>query len=177
MKSRILSNTHRLPHSIQFMASRILQKYSEKKRLHNIYKTQFDRNVLISLLTFPFIYPYSYRHTNYLETQIIGKVFCELGFNVDVLNYEDDSPIDYDKYQVMFGYGYPVNNYYLHSRSELQVIVYNTGRHHYVQNPATLVRVQDFYQKRGVSCGIRQICFKRLGRDCETSRCCNCFRQ
>lgn len=150
LKKRVVSYARYLPEPIRHKGSQIYSKYFHRKRLRNIYKTNYDQSVLLSLLTFPFIYPGSYRHTNYLETQIIGKVFYELGFNVDVINYDDNDPVDYDKYRVIFGFGNPVNRYYLRGDSQLCVIFYNAGRHNYHQNQATLNRIRDFHEKLGV---------------------------
>jgi len=67
---------------------KLVLKYTCKPVI-NYYKTDFKKNVLLSYIVAPFKSDSpNYTHTNFNESIIIAEVFRDLGFNVDVYNYD-----------------------------------------------------------------------------------------
>ena len=71
-----------------------------------------------------------------------------LKYNVDIVNYDDNRPVEYERYDLLIGFGTPVINSFAERYKPIKVISYLAGMHNYVQNLATLQRVEDVYHKR-----------------------------
>jgi len=94
----------------------------------NIYHTKYKKDVLISYITYPIRKGVLKTHQNILELQCLCEVFKSLGFNVDVVNYTYRGKIDYSKYDIIFGFGYPFGKSLTDkSSSKALKIAYLTG--------------------------------------------------
>jgi hypothetical protein len=120
-----------------------------KKPIKNYFKTNFKENVLISYITYPFKNGVNLGHTNTAEALEIAKVFHELGYKVDIVNYEYEGNLNYDKYSVVFGFGEPLINSFYRRNHKILTIYYGTGMHVIHQNHATLKRIEEVYKKKG----------------------------
>jgi len=120
-----------------------------KKPIKNYFKTNFKENVLISYITYPFKNGINLRHTNQAEALEIAKVFNELGYNVDIVDYYYERNINYNKYSVIFGFGEPLEKSFYSRNYKTLTVFYGTGMHVIHQNPATLKRIEEVYKKKG----------------------------
>jgi len=120
-----------------------------KRPIKNYFKTSFRENVLISYITYPFKKGINLRHTNYAEALEIAKVFNELGYSVDIVDYRYEGNLNYDKYSVIFGFGEPLIKSFYNRNHKILTIYYGTGMHVAHQNYATLKRIEDVYKKTG----------------------------
>jgi len=120
-----------------------------KRPIKNYFKTNFKENVLISYITYPFKKGINLGHSNQAEALEIAKVFRELGYNVDIVDYYYEGNLNYDKYSVIFGFGEPLINSFYHRSHEILTIYYGTGMHVIHQNNATLKRIEEVYKKKG----------------------------
>ena len=77
------------------------------------------------------------------------KVFNELGYNVDIVDYYYEGNINYDKYSIIFGFGEPLINSFYYRNYKILTIYYGTGMHVAHQNHATLKRIEEVYKKKG----------------------------
>jgi Glycosyl transferases group 1 len=125
-------------------------KIQLKSPLINIYNTGFDRNVLISYIRRPFKKGSDLKHTNSAEVLEIARVFKELKFNIDVVNYDYEGFLDYAKYDLIFGFGEPLNNCFDKKRKNTITIYYGTGMHVSTQNHNSLKRIENVHRKKGV---------------------------
>ena len=80
------------------------------KIIANMLKTPINiypgaNKVLICYITRPFKKNKARSHTNEQEVITIAKSFNELGYGVDVVDYNARSEIDYSKYKIIFGFG------------------------------------------------------------------------
>lgn len=120
-----------------------------KRPIINYFKTHHIKNVLISYIIYPFRRGISLAHTNYMEALEIAKVFNQLGYNVDIVDFNYGNNIDYSKYDIIFGFGEPLINSFYHRNYKILTIYYATGMHVIHQNHATLKRIEEVYKKKG----------------------------
>ena len=76
-------------------------RYFVEKPIFNLYHTDFKRYVLISYIVYPFKKVNKMYHTNYAESLAMSSVFKSLGYNVDIVNYNYNKKIMYEKYNVI----------------------------------------------------------------------------
>ena len=94
----------------------------------NLYKTNYDKNVLISYITYPIRKGIRKLHTNYMELFIIIDVLKSLNFNIDLADYNYEGNIDYGKYDLIFGLGLPFGKSFYEKRAKRTIkICYMTG--------------------------------------------------
>ncbi len=125
--------------------------YFKYRPLFNVNKTAHAQNALVSYITEPFVNAPSVAHTNLQEALALAKILDELKFNVDVMQYDDNSLIDYSKYSFIIGFGEPlINSYYAPETPKNCIrVFYGTGMHINDQNHATLKRVKEVFEKTG----------------------------
>lgn len=121
--------------------------------IKNVMKTKYQNRVLVSYLTKPFYSSSLSKHTNLNEVLAIVRVFHEMGFKVDVINYIKSVNFDLSEYDVVFGLGESVE-YALRYRSRLRskpfVIWHGTGSNPFYSNPLTIKRLNFTYRKTGM---------------------------
>lgn len=120
-----------------------------KSFIENFFKKKCNRKVLISYIVNPFEKG-SLTHTNFFEAMTIAEVFDELGYQVDIVQY-DTVKTDLEKYDVIYGFGESIEYFYAQKYSEkTKVICYSTGMHQFFQNIETLQRVKSLQKEKGV---------------------------
>jgi glycosyltransferase involved in cell wall biosynthesis len=139
-----------MPTPVRHFGNIFASSYFNFTHVNNFYHTNFSRRALISYITMPYILPETYLHTNTLESRLIAQAFHELGYQVDIYNYTYSGKINYDMYDVIFGFGTPVVNSFRLRTRNIKVISYIASMHNYVQNLQTLNRIEQFHQKHGI---------------------------
>ena len=126
--------------------------------LYNVFNRTYERKVLVSYIVAPFTVGISDNHTNYTECYTACEIFDELGFIVDVVDYNKyDEEIDYKTYAVIYGFGesferlFHSNNYF-QSASKIKKIIYGTGCDTVFSNKISLERVAEFFEKEKLLC-------------------------
>jgi hypothetical protein len=127
-----------------------LYKYFNSRKISNYFKTKYSKNALLSYITYPFVKEQNLSHTNYFEAISHAKILNELGFNVDIIDYDYDRNVDFSKYRVLVGFGEQFTNYFNSGFTHMKTIYYGTGMHVCHQNNATLKRLKQVYQKKGI---------------------------
>ncbi|MEO9656082.1 hypothetical protein [Marinomonas sp.] len=118
--------------------------------VENFFKKKTNKKVLISYITRPFRGENKTKtHTNSFEVMAAAKVFNELGYRVDVMHYLNP-PSNLKKYDVIYGFGDVFQNYFESGLTGKKTIYYGAGMHVSHQNTASLNRVKDIYEKKGV---------------------------
>lgn len=115
--------------------------------IFNVYKRKFNKRVLISYISYPFRENHINRHSNYQESIAISEIFDGLGYVVDVFYQEDERLINYKKYDVIFGVGDPLENSFYCSDKNLIRIYYGLGRNVFINNNASIKRLENFYER------------------------------
>lgn len=110
-----------------------------------------SKSVLISYITHPFKKGIEITHTNSVESLKIAKVFRSLGFNVDVVDFDYEGYLNYEKYDVVFGFGEPlVSSFNFKTKINTVRIYYGTGMHVSVQNNNTLKRIEEVHKEKHI---------------------------
>ncbi len=119
--------------------------------VYNVYDTNYSKRVLISYITSPFRSANNFLHQNFITSHIIAESFSDLGYIVDVVDYQDNkSGIDFMMYDVIFGFGHMIEQSFYASNRHVPRISFITGAHEALHNERTLKSVKDFYQLSGV---------------------------
>lgn len=123
----------------------------KNKLLINIYNTDFKQNVLISFLRSPFINGINYSHTNLTECNTAALIFAELGYNVDVISFDDNvTEIEFCKYNIIYGFGFALeNSFYAANSEKILKILYSTGCNIFYSNYKSAIKIKDFFIKTG----------------------------
>jgi glycosyltransferase involved in cell wall biosynthesis len=125
----------------------------EKIFLHqkNVRGATSSRKALLSYLTAPFRKDdVHYSHQNWRQVRVIADVIDELGFQVDVVEYTTDADVSYADYELILGFGYPMENSFWSTDCTATRVYIATGASTQQRNYATLQRVRDLKQRRGV---------------------------
>lgn len=130
----------------------ILKDFTGHNFISNYFRSDFDKNVLISYVNKPFLLKKDYRHTNFGEAVAIANVFNSLGYNVDLINFTKFKRFNPRSYDVVFGLGEAVE-FALQSRTPGErnpfVIWHGTGSNPFFSNPITIKRLEYSYRQTG----------------------------
>lgn len=142
------------------MANDIIRAILESSR--NIYGKFFIRNfyirggvnspsVLISYLPFPFRISIDSiemrKHQNRREAIVIGEVFKEFGFNVDVIYYKKKTFLPHKDYSIVFGLEPNFEKFAKRNPNAIK-IYYATGAYWEFQNSAIFLRTKEVNERR-----------------------------
>lgn len=136
---------------------RIIKNIINKKKqaeadqpIINVFNTSYTQKVLISYITTPFRTENSFSHQNYITAHLIAESFSSMGFNVDVVNYLYNGPLNFNEYAVIFGFGDCFERSFFSSNRQVPRIHFITGSHHHLQNKMSLKSVRDFYERSDI---------------------------
>ncbi len=119
--------------------------------ISDVFKSNFERKVLISYLVDPFIVEVKPSHSNFSETLKIAEVFHAKGYQVDIVKYNGcllTTSFLHSHYDVVFG----LEPNFLEAVRKVKPkisIYYATGAHYKFQNAAEQQRLQLLYGRRG----------------------------
>ena len=121
--------------------------------MENVFNTDFDKKILMSYFKTPFADKWNYNHTNRLECYTAAEIFKELGYNVDVVNFwEDSDDIDFFAYEAVYGLGLQIPKALSAKKSIAEmpkVIIYATGCARPFVNREGGRKLKDFYERTG----------------------------
>ncbi|QNK61058.1 hypothetical protein H7F33_10720 [Pedobacter sp. PAMC26386] len=132
---------------------KLLKKWFGGKQgyIVNLYKTDYNKRVMISYITAPFHTPSDFRHQNYLTSHIVAESFSSLGYDVDIVDHSNEHlEIDYNIYDVFFGFGYNFENSFLCSNRNILRVHLITGAHQDLHNKMSLKSLTDFHEQSGL---------------------------
>jgi hypothetical protein len=117
----------------------------------NLYHTNYKRKVLISYITSPFRTASQFKHQNYVTSHIVAESFSELGYDVDIVDFLDQSiPIAYERYDVIFGIGDNFERSFKNLNRSIPRIHLITGAHQDLHNKMSLKSIKDFYERSNI---------------------------
>lgn len=122
-----------------------ISKKNQASVLKNVFHTNFPKKVLLSYIISPFIEQKHQRHTNILECYTAAEIFKELGYNVDVVDFQSDIKMDVSQYDICYGFGVTYNK--LLENKNVISIMYGTGCSLLYSNRVSLHKLSEFYNK------------------------------
>jgi len=130
----------------------LIQFWNRKYQiLQDHFQSGFGPRALLCSVNRPFLKGVNLKHNNQTEALEMAQVFHELGYQVDVVNYDNPMAIDYARYEVVFGSGAAFQNLFLKETTRLpRTILYHCGAYIPLSNAASLRRLEAVYRRRGV---------------------------
>jgi len=119
-----------------------------KLYIKNVFKTKYKKKVLISYITKPFTTKFDYTHTNSIECFSAAEIFKNLGYNVDVVDYNFNKKINYYEYDIIYGMGHVLEeSFYQIEHSGPIRIFYATGCSTFYSDIVTTLKVREFFKR------------------------------
>ena len=116
--------------------------------LKNVFSANHNRKVLISYLSTAFTKGISNKHTSLQECYTAARIFDELGYTVDVIDFDDENRVkSFANYDVIFGFGTPYEKSFHDKHFKGKRILYSTGCNSNFTNLTTTRRLKEFHQK------------------------------
>ena len=119
--------------------------------LKDVFHKKQAKRALLCYVTIPFRNKIQYKHTNQIECYTLANVLDELGFAVDVIDYDHTKvAIAYESYDLLIGFGNVLEKAFKHiSLAKTKTIYYGTGNHYFFVNAASLERIREMYERSG----------------------------
>lgn len=115
----------------------------KNKLLVNVKKTNYSQSALVVYITAPFYSENQYMHQNFATVKYMVEALSELKFNVDIVDcFDDKLSIDYNKYDLIFGFGYHFEQSFL-SKTKAKRVFLVTGVHLELQNNMCIRAIKD----------------------------------
>ncbi len=136
--------------TLDFLGLRLkLKKFIALNLKRNVFKSKNKKRVLISYIIRPFDIKPSNLHTNQTECLVAAQIFKELGFNVDVIEYTSNKKINYSNYEIIYGFGKPLENSFFKNKN-IKRIFYSTGCNMIFLQLQSVARMMSFYKKTNI---------------------------
>lgn len=122
----------------------IHKNYFLYRMVKNFYSTNYKKTALVCYIVRPFVKDKTktLKHSNYQEAELIVKALSSHGFNIDIINYDYKKQINYDKYDLIFGFGNVYEKSFYCEKSMLRIF-YATGSDSFFQNYSEIARVKE----------------------------------
>lgn len=135
----------------QFVSQIVNSIFPKKEYIANIYKSNYSKRVLISYTIHPFISNNIYAHSSNIEAIAISKIFHNLGYIVDIIQYNGNFELVNKNvyYDIVFGLepNFLKAVKLFHPKKS---IYYATGAHYEFQNTAEQKRLLALQKRRGI---------------------------
>lgn len=115
----------------------------------NVFNTNFNSSALVSYLSAPFTGGPQNKHTNHLECLFAAKALNNLGYNVDVIDFDYHKKITYEKYQIIYGFGDQFEQSFYDTNFKGKRVLYSPGCNTVYSNLVSCIRLKEFAEKGG----------------------------
>ena len=119
--------------------------------IDNFFKTTHQKNALLSYIIYPFLGEIENNHSNNRECFCIAEILNELGFNVDVINWNDTSFIPIKKYELVIDNHNNLARLSSYFKANTLKIFHATNAYWLYQNQLEYKRSYDFFLSTGVT--------------------------
>ena len=116
----------------------------KNRTLNNVYKTSFNKSVLIVYLTSAFNKKENISHSNMTECRTFAEIFREIGYNIDVINLNSTRKIK-KQYDVILGMDVALEKSFFNKKDSTKHIFYATGACPIYSNMISTKKARDFY--------------------------------
>ncbi len=115
----------------------------------NVFHSNQPKKALVSYLTNAFKNGAENKHTNHLESYWAAKTLHDLGYQVDVVDYDYYGHIDFSEYEVIYGFGDQFEESFYCTSFRGKRIVYSPGCNTVYSNRVSVERLIDFNKRGG----------------------------
>ena len=117
--------------------------------IDNYYETEYKKNALLSYLIDPFINEIQKNHSNYRECFIMSEIMHELGYNVDIINWDNTTFIPKKKYDLVIDNHDNLKRLSSYFSNETAKVFHATNAHWLYQNATEYNRCFHVFEKYG----------------------------
>ncbi|MFN3445115.1 MAG: hypothetical protein ACK44D_05185, partial [Bacteroidia bacterium] len=107
----------------------------------NVFNTNFNNRALVSYLSAPFAGGPQNKHTNHLECLFAAKALNNLGYNVDVIDFDYHKKISYENYQMIYGFGDQFEQSFYDTNFKGKRVLYSPGCNTVYSNLVSCIRL------------------------------------
>jgi glycosyltransferase involved in cell wall biosynthesis len=120
--------------------------------IENVFGTDFSKNALVSLITLPYASEVKFfYHTIVKETETLCEIASELGYNVDLIDFNVELPASEKKYSLVLGFGRSIEDYlHQHPKKEFKLILYRNGTDSSFSDRISMKRLDQFAGRHGI---------------------------
>lgn len=115
----------------------------------NVFNTNFNNRALVSYLSAPFADGPQNKHTNHLECLFAAKALNNLGYNVDVIDFDYHKKISYENYQMIYGFGDQFEQSFYDTNFKGKRVLYSPGCNTVYSNLVSCIRLKEFAKNGG----------------------------
>jgi glycosyltransferase involved in cell wall biosynthesis len=116
----------------------------------NYFKTDFNKNALLSYIVYPFKGKIQNNHSNHQECYIIAKILEELEFNVDVINWDNTTFLPCKNYELVIDNHNNLERLFTYFNENTTKIYHATNSFWLYQNSVEYSRYYEFFVKTGI---------------------------
>lgn len=116
----------------------------------NVFQTNYQKRALISFLTSSFQRNPKITHTNQLECLNIALACKELGYDVDVIDYDHHHTPYNIQYDLVIGFGDVMEQLLSQKNIKCIHIMYSPGCNTVFSNKMSAIKLNTFYEKNGL---------------------------
>lgn len=119
--------------------------------IENYFDSNHNKNALLSYIVYPFISDFLPNHSNYQECYAIAEALDELGYNVDIINWDNISFIPIKKYNLVIDNHNNLERLKQHFGEDTIKIFHATNCYWLFQNTEEYKRIFNFFINTGVA--------------------------
>jgi glycosyltransferase involved in cell wall biosynthesis len=131
--------------------SYVLQIPDNEVIYENFFKSNFKKNALLSYIVYPFREEIKNNHSNHRECFTIAEILNELGYNVDVINYNNTTFLPAKKYDLVIDNHSNLERLKDYFNADTRKIFHATNGHWLYQNSVEYARYNEFFAKTGIA--------------------------
>jgi glycosyltransferase involved in cell wall biosynthesis len=118
--------------------------------IENVFKTSHEKNALLSYIIYPFTGPMQNSHSNHRECYTMVEILSELGYNVDVINWNNNAFTPSKKYDLVIDNHNNLERLLPYLDGQAKKIFHATNAHWLSQNSVEYSRAEDYFVKKGI---------------------------
>lgn len=112
--------------------------------IKNVFGSTFNKKAIVIYLSDPFNNKLKNKHTNHVECYLAAKCLHDLGYNVDVVDFDYSGTIEYSDYKVIYGFGDQFEQSFYSNEFKGKRIVYSPGCNTVYSNKESAKKLKQF---------------------------------
>lgn len=122
-----------------------------EKIISNYFNSNHTNNALLSYIIYPFDGAIKHDHSNHIECFTIAEIMNELGYNVDIINWDNKTFLPTKNYQLVIDNHNNLERLSAFFNNNTIKVFHATNAHWLFQNAIEYARHQDFFIRTGIA--------------------------